>query len=55
MDDDTLSEDNFDWLLRELILTAERAKEQGLSPEEFLIGLRAYANQFEKDYSQAIE
>lgn len=53
--DDTTDEDDFDWLLQELLLTAERAKERGLTPEEFLIGLRAYANQFEKDYTREIE
>ena len=50
-DDD---EDNLTWLFRELLLTAERAQEQGLSPGEFLLGLRAYARRFEEDYTENV-
>lgn len=47
-------DDNFAWLFQELLLTAERARDHGLTPEEFLIGLRAYAKQFEEDYAENV-
>lgn len=42
--------DDFAWLSRELGITAERAMEHGLTLEEFLLGLKAYANRLEEDH-----
>lgn len=50
-----MPDDNYDWLLQELNLTAERARDRGLSPEEYLVGIRAYANTFEENYKDTLE
>lgn len=50
-----MDDDDFDWLLQEFILTAERAQERGLSPAEFLVGLQAYGNRLIEDYGHGIQ
>ena len=55
MNDDLLDDDRFDWLLQELNITTERAKERGLTPEEYLVGLRAYVSTFQENYVGVIE
>lgn len=50
-----MNDDDLDWLLRELTLTAERARDRGLTPAEFLVGLQTYGRQFMDEYSQATD
>lgn len=49
-----MNDDDLDWLLQEFALTAERARDRGLTPAEFLMGLQAYGKQFMEDYGQTI-
>lgn len=49
-----MDDNDLDWLLQEFTLTAERARERGLTPAEFLMGLQAYGKRFMEDYSQTV-
>ncbi len=51
----SMDDEDFDWLLQEFTLTAERAKERGLTPAEFLVGLQAYGNRLMEDYGQTVD
>lgn len=51
----SMDDEDLDWLLQEFTLTAERAKERGMSPAEFLVGLQAYGNRLLEDYGQPVD
>lgn len=46
-----MDEENIDWLVQELNITAERAKERGLTPAEYMAGLYAYLERFKEDHA----
>lgn len=47
-----MDDDDLHWLLQEFTITAERARERGITPAEFLVGLRAYGTQLMDEYSR---
>lgn len=49
-----MDDEDLDWMLQEFSLTAERARDRGLNPAEFLMGLQAYGKRFMKDYSDSV-
>lgn len=52
---DQLDDDDFAWLLQEFTLTAERARDRGITPAEFLMGLQAYGKRLMDDYATPTE
>lgn len=50
-----MDDNDLNWLLQEFNLTAERARNRGLTPVEFLMGLQAYGKQFMEDYSEGAD
>lgn len=49
-----MDDDDLNWLLQEFTLTAERARDRGITPAEFLMGLQAYGKRFMEDYSKTV-
>ncbi|NEU57484.1 hypothetical protein [Halorussus sp. MSC15.2] len=49
-----MDDEDLDWMLQEFALTAERARDRGLTPAEFLMGLQAYGKRFMEDYGQTV-
>ena len=50
-----MDDEDLNWMLQEFSLTAERARDRGLNPAEFLMGLQAYGNRFMEDYATATD
>lgn len=52
---DDLSDDDIEWMMQEFALTAERARDRGLTPAEFLLLLNRYGTQMMADFTTAVE
>lgn len=50
-----MNEEEREWLMREFRLTAERAKEKGIPPHVFLMGLQAYGRKMLEDYREVVD
>ena len=48
-----LDDDDLEWLLDEFTITAERARDRGMTPVEFVAVLQRYGKRFMDDYSMA--